>query len=188
MKLDRKLNIVLEVERDAGGSIHVHSQPVSREIYEAHFELISQSIYGLYTKGFTPPACTRMVHDKLKQLIKENPEYKNAEQTLLAEIWRLTNVLVPSERGWETVPFFEAMSRPELLTPDDVAEVKNFVCFFMGASWAHGKSERSGMYSMVEACGAQTTSSDVTEYKTSLPILTATGSSGETVSRSLIPS
>lgn len=187
MKIDKKLNLVLEIERDDNSVVAIHHTPISSEIYKSHFRFISKVLFGLYMDGMTPAQCTRLVHDAMLESIRDNGDrFKDVEKTLLNEIWRLTNVVVPGERGWETVPFYEAM-KGEWLSSGDVDEVKNYVCFFTSASWVHGRRELPGMYEMVAQSGVLTTSLDSTEYARSLPTSTLAANTGAMETPSSIP-
>jgi hypothetical protein len=172
MKIDRKLNIVLELELEDGRPAHVHSVPVDDRVCEAHYMLISTAMTQLYRKlGANPAAVSRICYFKLRDLIAEDPDFKGAEQSFLQEIWRLTNVSIPGERGWEMVPFYECLQDGNpYLSRRDVTEVQNYICFFTAASWLHPRHEREGLYEYLIQSGAQITSSSFTEVTSSLPI------------------
>lgn len=190
MKIDKRLNLVIEVEREDGGVMHVHHMPVSREVFEQNFELLSRSILSLYAQEMTPAACSRMVYYKIKQLAEEVPAFKTRGTALLLEIWRLTNVLVPTDRGFETLPFDMVMKDRSIMSEDDVAEVQNYICFFTAASWVHNREETKGMYEVLTEHGARITSSDVTAYASSLATSKPPENTGgkETERRSYVPS
>lgn len=187
MKIDKKLNLVLDIEREDRSVVHVHHSPISKDVYKSHWLFISKTVFGLYSEGFTPPQCTRNAHDAMVELIGRQPDkFKDVDKTLLAEIWRLTNVLVPGERGWEMVPFYEVM-KGDWLSEDDIDEVKNYVCFFTSASRVHGRAELQGLYEMMAESGVLTTALDSTEFMRSLPTSTSAASTGATEIPSFIP-
>jgi len=188
MKIDKRLNLVVEVERADGVMIHIHSTPINRQIYERHYTFISKALTSLYADGMAPGACSRIAFLRMKELAEtERERFNNVEQTLFAEIWRLTNVSVPTDRGWEQVPFFEVMNDTRHMDADDVAEVQNLICFFTLGSWVHGRQERQGMYDLLTQNGVLTTPLPFTEYHRSLPISKTGASSGETEILSSIP-
>lgn len=180
MRIDRKLNLVLQVEGDGDSVLHVHHTPIRQEVYEQHFMFITKAMTSMYVEGIHPIACTRIAFYTMKKMAEAGgpDQVSLIDNTLFNEIWRLTNVLVPNARGWELVPFYQAM-QGDLLTASDVSEVKNYICFFTGASWVHGRSERENIYEMLTGSGLQTTLSDVTAYKASLAISTPAESTGE---------
>lgn len=172
MKIDRKMNIVLELELSDGRPAHVHSVPVDNKVCETNWMFISVVMTRLYGKlGANPAAVSRVCYHMMRDLIAEDPQFRNVEQSFLQELWRLTNVSIPGERGWETIPFYECMQENNpYLSPGDVREVQNYICFFTAASWLHPRRELEGMYEYLIAYGAQITSSNFTEYTSSLPI------------------
>jgi hypothetical protein len=98
---------------------------------------------------------------------------------LIAEIYRLTNVIAPGDNGWETYPFNVAKQRG-VLDGDQAAEVENCIVYFTCASSIHLRAELSvAMDGLSTLWSAQTTSSNVTEYMRSLPIWTAEENTGE---------
>lgn len=189
MKIDRTLNLVLQVEGDGETVFHVHHTPLRMEVFEQHFMFITKAMTSMYIEGLHPLACTRVAFYTMKKLAEAGgPDQQTLiENTLFNEIWRTTNVLVPNERGWELVPFYEVM-KGDYLSPRDIAEVKNFICFFTGASWVHGRAERESMYEMLESSGLQTTLLAVTDYKNSLVMLKPAASIGATAPASSVPS
>jgi hypothetical protein len=188
--MNRKLNLVLEIERDGGAKLFVHSTPISREVFEANFIAIGAAISILYREGLHPTLCTGMTYLAFKKLMTEKPEqYGALDQMLLQEIWRLTNVAVPTPKGWETVPFGEAMQAPgKYLDEEEIAEIMNFLCYFTAASWVHGQKELRGVYEVLKTLGAQTSSLDYTAFLSSLTTSKAAENTGETAKPSPIPS
>lgn len=188
-KLNRRLNLVLEIERDGGGKLFVHSTPISRETFEANFIAIGTAMTLLYKEGIHPTICSGMTYLALKKLMVERQEYANLDAMLLQEIWRLTNVLVPTDRGWETVPFAEAMQRPDVyLDEEEIAEIMNYVCFFTCASWVHDQRDLRGVYEVLKASGAQISSLDSTGFRSSLTTSKPAANTGATATASPIPS
>lgn len=172
--IDKRLNLVLEVEREDKSTCYVHSVPISRNMWKTHYTFLSMSINSLYADGFPPSTCARITYNRMLEIAEEQKErFGDLQKTLFAEIWRLTNVIVPGENGYETVPFYNAMRDEKLLDADNVEEVQNFICFFTAASWVHGLSrkEREAFQQlMTSGFGVQITSLPVTEYKNSIPI------------------
>lgn len=178
MIIDKKLNLVLDIERADGSILKVHHVPISRDLYKAHYLFISKALFGLYSEGFTPPQCTRLCHNAMLDLMVRQPDkFKDVDKTLLAEVWRLTNMAVPTDKGWQQIPFYEAMEG-NYISEDDAEEVKNYVCFFTSASMVHGRGELEALYEMVMQSGVQTTSLDFTELMHSLRTSTSDANTG----------
>lgn len=179
MKINRKLNLVIEVERSDGTIAHVHHTPIPEEVYDAHWELITRTVSGMYMKKFLPPVAVRVGLKMLRSVAREMGIEDAMERDLLPNIWRLTNVILPSERGWVPTPLDVVMASGQGLDPEDIEEVKNYVCFFTSASWVHPRKELASMlYPMLEDSGARFVPSNSTEYAASLPTSTAAVNTG----------
>jgi hypothetical protein len=166
-KLNRKLNLVMDVETDSG-TVHIHSVPIGREVFEDNFLPISRAFTAVYTNGLGPVTGPRVAALLLKQESQTLGVWERTQQSLLAEIYRLTNVVAPGESGWETMPFDVAKKRGIL---DDVAasEVENCIVYFTCASSIHLKAEMTvALEGLKTLWDAQTTLLNATEYMSSL--------------------
>jgi hypothetical protein len=192
MKLDRRLNLVLSVTREDGTDLWVHHTPIRREIYEQHFFVLTKMMAAMYEERLPPPMAARISLLMLRKIAKELGVLAEVEGTLLPEVWRMTNVMVPTKGsngtagGWTPLPL-EKVLHDRLIDDEDGEEVKNHVCFFTAASWVHRKTELDEMvYPMLIGSGAQIVSSDSTAYLASLQTSTPAESSGETATPSSI--
>lgn len=190
MKIDRRLNLVIPIDR-ADGTIYVHSAPISRPVFEQYFKVIAQTFSAIYTQGlgFTsgPRVAAWLLRDQATKAGVWDGE-AGVERGLMNEIRRLSNVVVPSARGWTTIPFQDAVDGGSI-NDDDRSEVENAIVFFIVASSMHTRKELPAVLEGSTALwGAQTTSLNCTEYANSLPTPTATENTGGTVKASSIPS
>jgi hypothetical protein len=179
LTIDRKLNIVLKVET-AKGTIHVHSSPIGREVFEDNFLVISRAFTAVYTNGLGPVTGPRVAALLLKEEAKKMGVWERTQQSLMNEIYRLTNVIAPTESGWENFPFMVAKQRG-ILDADEAAEVENCIVYFTCASSIHLRAELAvATEGLSTLWNAQITSSNTTEYMRSLPISTQEETTGET--------
>lgn len=189
MKLDKKLNLVIPVEREGGQMIYVHSTPISRAVFEANYLPLAKTFTEIYSHGphFSigsgPRVAALMLRDAVTEGIADEEGRRAAlaqiEGTLLAEIRRLSNVICPGEKGWETIPLQEALTR-KLFDPDEAAEVENILVFFTSiSSMAKGGELRRVLEAVSNAWSLQTVSSNCTGFASSLPTSTAPVSIGE---------
>jgi hypothetical protein len=177
-RLNRKLNLVLSVETD-NGTAHVHSTPIGREVFEDNFLVISRAFTAVYTNGLGPVTGPRVAALLLKQEAETLGIWPKTQQSLMAEIYRLTNVIAPGPNGWETMPFDVAKKRG-ILDDDAAAEVESCIVYFICASSIHLKSEmKVAMEGLNTLWGAQTTSLNATEYTRSLQTSTPEETTGE---------
>jgi hypothetical protein len=180
MKIDKRLNLVLEVELEDKTSAFVHHTPISKEQYDMSYLFLNDVVYSLYSKFPNPIVCSRICHRHMTKLAADNPEYKTIFTNLSDDAWRLTNVAMPVQgEGFKPFPFFDVMQR-KLLSEEDIEEVKSFILFFTAASWVHGRKERGGLYEIFNGAGVQTTSLVFMEYVRSLPTLKTAENSGVT--------
>jgi hypothetical protein len=176
--LSRKLNLVLSVDTDEG-QIHVHSTPISREVFEDNFLPISRAFTAVYTNGLGPVTGPRVAALLLKEEATKLGVWDKTQQSLMHEIYRLTNVIVPGPNGYETLPFDVARKRG-VLDDDAAAEVENCIVYFTCASSIHLKQELAvAMEGLSTLWNAETTLSNATEYMRSLPTSIQVESTGE---------
>lgn len=178
VKLNRKLNLVLTLESD-NGNVYIHSTPIGREVFEDNFLVISRAFTSVYTNGLGPVTGPRVAALLLKQEANALGVWEKTQQSLMAEMYRLTSVILPGENGWETMPFDIARKRG-IIDNDVASEVENSLVYFTCASSIHLKTELTvALEGLSTLWGAQTTSSNATEYMNSLPTLTQEENTGE---------
>ena len=170
---DKTKTITAEVEEIYA---YVHSAPVSREVFEAHYMLFSRVFNRIYTDGLGEMAGPRVAALVLRDVAKEQREYADQYTALINEIRRLTNVLLRTENGWETIPFASATS---LLDDQDVSEVENAIVHFTVSSAMHRKNVAKTMLTGAASLwGAEISSSDFTVIAASLKTSTTDVPSG----------
>lgn len=188
-RISRQLNIVITLETE-DGPVYVHSTPVSRETFERYYRPMARAFAMINMIGAIV-AGPKTVVPALRDVASELGVWDGqagVERGLLAEIRRLTNVVMPADSAWRAVPFQEVIDR-KLLCDDDLVEAEGAVVFFMLASATQGRAAMETILNgMTSLWGARSTSSNSTEYARSLPISTATGSSGGTATISSVPS
>lgn len=180
MKINRKLNLVLEVERGDGTLVHVHHTPIPEEVYNEHWEVIVDAVSGAYMRNWLPPAAVRV---GTKMLIKSAEKFgrrKHVEEDLLPNIWRMTNVILSTPDGFKPTPLDVVTASGQGLDEEDIEEVKQYIAFFTSASWVHPRKELEPLlYQMLRESGARFTSQNSTEYATSLLTSKQEDSTGE---------
>jgi hypothetical protein len=173
MNLNPKLNLVIPVERD-NGMAYVHAAPLSREVFDQYFFIISQTFAAIYGGGLTSVAGPRVAALMMHRIAKKL-EVEDEVEPLFAEMRRLSNVIVP---GQPIVPLQEALNR-KFFDADDVSEVENAIAFFIVASAIHKRSEvKAVLTGAARMWGAQITSLNSTEYAASLPTSTEDENTG----------
>ncbi|HUZ33896.1 MAG TPA: hypothetical protein VMV19_17580 [Xanthobacteraceae bacterium] len=179
MQIDRALNLVVPVEMPAG-PYYVHSAPIGREVFEKYYLPISRAysqMFALTSPLAGPRVAALLLRDAAQGLNRWDGE-DGVERGLMAEIYRLSNVIMPTANGWTTVPFEEVRGK-KLIAADDLSEVENSIVFFTLASVMPFKKERPRILDAASnVWSAQFTSLNVTEYAASLPTSNVTGNTG----------
>ena len=174
MKIDRSLNLTQKLETDSG-SVYVHSAPISRIEWEEYFYVLSQTYASLFMGGLGVATGPTMASLMLRKVAKEQGVWAGdagVETGLMGAIRRLTNVVVSTPEGWQTLPYDVAVSRG-ILDEEAQAEVENAIVFFICVSSVlRGPKSRPKLLvtlGMMRALwDAQTTPSDVTVFASSL--------------------
>jgi hypothetical protein len=173
VRINERLNLVLTIDRADGTTAYVHSTPISRDIFNQHFLILTKTLNALFSEGFGPAICQRMAARMLQQVAGDR--WPDVQQSLMNEIHRLSIAVVPGQRGWETMPYEDAVKR-KVFDADDLDTVENALVFFTAASWVVPLRELGDMiYPMLE-----TTSSNATAFAASLTTSTEAENSGAT--------
>jgi hypothetical protein len=186
--IDKRLNIVLDLFRSDGTRIYIHSTPVSRLVYEANYTIFAKTISSMYADNWSPVVCSRNAWLRMREIAAADTQRFGDPDALCQEIWRLTTVLQPSKGGWEQYPFVDFINGEGALNEDDVAEVKNYLCFFTAASWFHSQRERGDLYETLTNMGAQIVSSPPMAFAASLQTSKPVENTGEKATPSFTPS
>lgn len=180
VSINKKLNLVIPVDTDTG-RIWVHSVPISREIFESNYLLLTRTLSNLYANGIGPAMAPRVSKLVFMDTAKEMDEKTDISSSLLQEIYRLTNFLMPGTggHGWQTIPFGEVKAK-KLIDEQQISEVENAVVYFIVASALHLKNELPMAYQGLKSIwNAETTFSSVTQYGNSLTTSTPIDNTGE---------
>jgi hypothetical protein len=189
MRLDNKLNLITEIETDDKATIFVHSTPISRDVFEKYFLVISKTFASIISEGLSFISGPRVAAMMLKKIASDQGVWEGragVEVGLISEIRRLSNVIMPSEKGWNTVPFQDAIDK-QLLHPDDIAEVEGLICFFICASAMSRRTEIASVLDRMAVWGSSTTLLNSTAFAASLPTSTETETSLPSVNTLSVP-
>jgi hypothetical protein len=181
ISINKKLNLVLPIELDENSKIYFHSIPISREVFEANYLLLTRTMANLYANGIGPSMSPRVAALALRDAAKEMDNEKDISVNLRNEIERLTNVIMPSLNGggWQTLPYVEVKNK-KLVDEQILMEVENAIVYFIVASALHLRSELPMAYQgLTGIWKAETLSSSATEYMHSLQMLTPIVNTGE---------
>jgi len=171
MRIDKRLNLVTEVQTE-NGSVFVHSAPISREVFEKYFLVISKTFAAIIAEGLSFVSGPRVAALMLKKVASDSGVWEGNDgvnKGLMAEIRRLSNVSMPSENGWKSVPFQDVIDKG-LMDEADIAEVEGLVAFFICASAMSRRIEIRSVLERMSVWGSSITLLNSTEFADSLPI------------------
>ena len=194
MKIDRNLNLVMQVQTDKKGTVFIHSSSISRSVFEQFYlELgkVFSQCFDSINQAHLALSAPQLAYPALKAISKQAGNWDGAGGVkfgLVNEIIRLTNVLVSGERGWESIPFDTAVKR-EVLNEDEEMETLSSLVFFTAISKVAPKDLKNSFLEMAGALRSwELTFSECTEYMSGLPILTKKESTGKKAKESFIVS
>jgi hypothetical protein len=186
VKIDRRtLNLVLPITIDDNVKIFVHSAPISTDVYKMHWKVLSKTFADIHNDRLFM-AGGRVAHECLKDtavemgIWEDNPRTKSIgiKKTLIAEIHRRTHVLVPTEKGWDMLPYDDAVAQGTI-DAEIADEIEGALVFFTAGSSLYLREDRQTMLTKaLFHWNAEITYSDCTEYRHSLTTSTTDGNSG----------
>jgi hypothetical protein len=166
VKIDNKLNLVLTIN-DSGGDIYIHSTPISKDVFEQYYLVLSRAYAFIYSKGMYLTA-PRIAHLVIKQIAEEEGVSESVNNGLINDVIRRSNVIYPSSNGYVTTPLSNALSS-KLISDDQFSDVKGMLFFFIVVSAVAQKELiEPSMLQITDLWGYATTYSNVTELKNSL--------------------
>jgi hypothetical protein len=184
----------MQVQTDENGTAYIHSTSISRSVFEQFYselgKVFSQCFDGV-SQAHLALSAPQLAYAALKFIATKAGNWDGAGGVkfgLVNEIIRLTNVIINTEKGWETIPF-EVAVKKEFLNEDEEAEVLSSLVFFTAISKVAPKDLKN---SFLEMAGAlrnwELTSLGCMEYQNGLPILTKKENIGKKVKESSIVS
>jgi hypothetical protein len=183
MKINRALNLVIPIE----GGGYVHSTPISREVFEKYFLVISKTFANIFSQGLGALAGPRVAFLMLKKTAEEMGNWPEVVGGLINEITRLSNLAYPTEKGWKTLPLTSAVAKG-VINEDDFHEIEGELVFFTCVSMMNKRNQVEPIMETVNGLwGSQTTSFAFTEFTNSLKTSTEAVNSGETETTSSVP-
>jgi hypothetical protein len=187
LKLNRKLNFVVEVETESGASAWVHITPILNETFKAYYAPISRAYLELFTGGGGDIAGPRVAAFVLEEHAKKLGVWDGKDGVrngLMEEIKRLSNVVMLTDAGWKTMQYADAVSQ-KLFEPDDFQEVEHALCFFtLVSAMAPRTQQRGHLEFMAQFWSVRPEPLDFTAFAAGLKTSKEEESSGEKATHS----
>ncbi|WP_369065309.1 hypothetical protein [Burkholderia gladioli] len=184
MQINEAMNLVVPiVSDDSGVRVWGYHTPISRQVFEANYRVLAATKASMMSKGAMymmdsgPRIAGLTLLDEGMREAEARGRYAKDGKTvvdeatpaLMAEIRRLTMVLVPGPAGWDLLPIESAVAAGKI-DEEDQAEAESgivfFTCICALASKADRKNQASGTASLLKG---SITSLSPTEFAASLP-------------------
>lgn len=155
--------------------MYVHSTPISTEVYDVHWKMLSKTFAEIHTQGFSMTG-PRVAHRVLKEVAQG---MGSSEKALVAEIHRLTNVATLNEKGWDSMMLDDAINH-KLIDAESASEVEGTLVFFTSGFHNFSRGTRKAFLTeALEIWNAQIISSPYTDWLNSLKTSIAAENSGK---------
>ena len=181
MRIDKRLNLVIPIERETG-PIYVHSMPVSVEVFDRYYLPIARTYADISRSGVGVISAPRIAAKMLKTVAVDMGVWdgeEGVEAGLMAEMRRLSNVMMLGPGGWKSTMLDTALKQGAL-SDEEVSDVENMLTFFMvSCAMERGQELQAVLAFVCKAWRVQTTLSNATEFRASLTISSEDESSGE---------
>ncbi|SAK53582.1 hypothetical protein AWB78_01340 [Caballeronia calidae] len=162
--------------------VWAYHNPIAREVFEANYRVLAATKAALSGRGaaYAMDAGPRIAALTLRDEGLRDAEARGrfdangntideAVPALLAEIKRLTNVMVPGSGGWDFMPVETAIAAGKI-DAEDWSEAESAIVFFTSHWSMAKKAERARVArSVASVLRASITSSSPMEFAASLP-------------------
>lgn len=195
IQINEAMNLVVPVVTDETGvRVWGYHTPISRQVFEANYRVLAatkaslMSRGGIYMMDSGPRIAALTMRDEgmrdaesRGRIDKDGRVIDEATPALMAEIRRLTMVLVPSSNGWDLLPIESAVAAGKI-DAEEQAETESAIVFFTCicalASKAERKNQASSTASLLKG---SITSLSPMEFADSLPNSTKAAPSAQPV-------
>lgn len=183
MQIASDLRLVVPI--DDPPRIYAYHSPISREAYQSAFRLLRDAKVAMIGTSARHAFAARgdaalYLRDAGAAMARERDEEGDGGATaLLAEIKRLTTVLVPGTAGYDMLPIDAAISA-RAISADDWSDAEASIVFF--TAWAAGTPRREMAKTMEMAAGligGSITSLDAMAWAASLRTSIAPATTGQ---------
>jgi hypothetical protein len=183
IQINEAMNLVVPVvSDDAGVKVWAYHTPISRQVFETNYRVLAATKASLMSKGGiymmdSGPriAALTLLDEGMRdaeargRVDKDGRVIDEATPALMAEIRRLTMVLVPTAGGWDLLPIESAVAAGKI-DAEDQAETESAIVFFTCICALASKAERKKQASSTASLlTGSITSLSPMEFADSLP-------------------
>ena len=147
MEIDGSLNIVVPID----DPVQAFSAPLPESVFKASYRVLARANEEIFGRGMKaalltgPRTAALAIADAGKRIAEEDgKEGDSGALAFLAEVKRLTTILVPADAGFDTLPVDSAIQSGKI-TADDWIDVLGALCFFTLGSQFETRRARAGL-------------------------------------------
>ena len=147
MEIDANQNIIVPID----DPVQAFSAPLPESIFKANFRVLSRANEEIFGRGMKaalmtgPRTAALAIADAGKRIAEEDgKEGDSGASAFLAEVKRLTTILVPTDAGFDTLPVDSAIQSGKI-TAEDWSDVLGALCFFTLGSQFETRRARAGL-------------------------------------------
>jgi len=183
IQINEAMNLVVPVVSDETGvKVWAYHTPISRQVFETNYRVLAATKASLMSKGGiymmdSGPriAALTLLDEGMRdaeargRVDKDGRVIDEETPALMAEIRRLTMVLVPGPGGWDLLPIESAVAAGKI-DAEDQAETESAIVFFTCICALASKAERKKQASSTASLlTGSITSLSPMEFADSLP-------------------
>lgn len=199
IQINEAMNLVVPVvSDDTDVKVWAYHTPISRQVFEANYRVLAATKAALMSKGSLymmdsgPRIAALTLRDEGLREAEARGRFDakgqvvdEATPALLAEVRRLTMVLVPTTNGWDLLPIESAVAAGKI-DEEDQAETESAIVFFTCICALASKAERKvHAHSTASLLKGSITSLSPLEFSASLPTSTKGATSAQVVASSV---
>jgi hypothetical protein len=189
--INRQLNLVVPINRADQTKFYIHSSPIRPETFDFYHLVLAKTFSAFAHNGLDPMSGPSVAAMMLRSVAKstsrgpgvnwwDGPDGVGGERGLMAEIRRLSNVILPDDKnGWTNIPLQQALDKG-MIDEEERSEVVNLLTFFTVVSLVAPRVDRprlvNGMAAVYEL---RTSYLSVMEFANSLKTSTTEENTGE---------
>lgn len=186
LSINRKMNIVVPIEREDGSKIYIHSTPISTPTFEKYFLVLAKTFSAFAENGVVVTSAPSIARLTLKQVAESTPRTGDSSWWvgddgvggsggLIEDIVRMSNVI----NGEEIRPLKDHLISGSF-TEEDKNEVLSLLIFFIVVSHIPPRLDRADLLrGMASIYHLGLTYSTPTDYANSLKTSTSAANTGE---------
>lgn len=197
IEINKSLNLVIPIVRDDETVLYIHSSPIKYETFERYWKVLGKTYSEFTQHGFDPRSGPSIAAMCLKEVAQntargnggnwyDGDDGVGGSAGLIAEIIRLSNVLVPqaNRNGW-SVTMLQTVIDQGMLTEREKNRAINLLVFFTVCSQVAPTVDAPKLImGMAFVYELQTTLLTLTEFAASLKTLTTDANTGAKIKAS----